>query len=592
MAVIATDTDRLDKAIQLFGMALGKTQDEKEIVEIHCQLYELKKRRKGNPKDILKHVVEYGKRTHGKPESEVRYLTMFFMSPLIPNEHMDTEVKEWIRDFQARSGEFSNKYPNYASFKTMKMPSGLSNEEMREHFLAQLSEIMLPQDLATVPLQLAVRNQAWPLVFRAQYLPGYRSVFEYWDNCISSKDFGNAIHIFGNVNDLERESRIAEVAKVICIDITALLTLAQFELLDALTGFFKEIVIARYTKLIVDNNLFGITAPHPLAQKIETWRLANRSKIRIRNPGISTRHRIDKSGNHDVSLRVKNELSLDLQLASGAGDLILAQELELPLYSDESIFRYWAEKDYYLTTFSTLGFMKKLVACNTITESQRVALSAEMIRMNFRTIQIQVSDLKIRLEELLTDRKEMSKLPKKQDFLDDDVLGVFLRQFGDTTLNPDALTNLAIEWWISVLFDRKIPESILPECMEYPSWALCMRTSGGVLWRISSVEQHRRAAQIWAAFLWRCYRKNDRYTKDAWNALKSSCSTIFPNEKQHEQILFVFIPETLAHIIEEDKSINDFQKMSCLISLPQSFEQDERIKFEKYFIQHKPKFFL
>jgi len=592
MAIIATDTDRLDKAIQLFQMALGKTQDEKEIAEIHCQLYELKKRGRGDPKDIARHAVEYGKRTHGKPEAEARYFAMLFMSPLIPNEHMDAEAREWVRDFQARLGEFSDKYPNYPSFKTMKIPSGLSNEEMRQHFLAQLSEIMLPQYLATVPLQMAVRNQTWPLVFRAQYLPGYHSVFEYWDHCISSEEFGDAIHIFGNVNDLEKESRIAERARAICIDISALLTLAQFELLDALTAFFKQIVITRGTKLILDNNLYDIRAPHPLAQRIETWRLANRSKIRIRNPGISTRHTIDKSGNHGVSLRVKTEHSLDVQVASGAGDLLLAQELGLPFYSDESIFRHWAEKDFQLSTLGTLGFMEKLVTHNTITNSQRTALIAKMIRMNLRTIPIRVSDLKTRLEELIRDFKKPGKLPESQDFLNDDILGTLLKQFGDTTLNPLALVSLAVEWWVSVLFDRSIPGSILSECMEYPSWALSLRTSGGVLSGIASQEQENRAASIWTAFLWRCYRRNDKYVRDAWSALKSTCSRIFPDERKREQLLFELLPKHLGIMIEKDTSLNALQKMSCLVSLPQLFEQDERIKFEKYFIQHKPKFFL
>jgi len=591
MAVIATDTNRIDKAIQLFGMALGKTQDEEEIAEIHCQLYELEKRSRGNPKDVLRHVVEYGKRTHGRPESEARYLAMFFMSPLIPNEDIDPEAREWVSDFQSRLGKFSNKYPNYASLKTMKMPSGLSGEEMRQHFLAQLSEIVLPQYLATVPLQLAVRNQTWPLVFRAQYLPGYHSVFEYWDNCISSKEFENAIHIFGDVNDLETESRIAERAKAICIDLTALLTLAQFELLDELTGSFKQIVMTRGTKLIVDNNLFGITAPHPLAQRIETWRLANRSKIRIRNLNASTRHKVGKSGNHGAIPRVKNELSLDGQLASGVGDLLLAQELGLPFYSDESVFRHWAVKDFHLSAFGTLSFMKELVRRNTIADSQRIALMAKMIRMNFRTIPVQASDLKTRLEELIRGCKKAGKLPKKQDFLNDDVLGTFLWQFGDTTLSPRALVDLSVEWWISVLFDRSIPGSILSECMEYPSWALSMRTSGGVLSGIASQEQEDRAASIWAAFLWRCYRRNDKYVRDAWSALKSTCSRIFPDERKREQLLFELLPKHLGIMIEKDTSLNAHQKMSCLVLLPSSFDNDERIKLETYFAKHKPRFF-
>ena len=591
MAVIAADTGRLQKSIQFFQMALGKTRDEKDAGEIHCQLHELKKRRRDPPKDILRHVVEYGRMTHGKPESEVRYLGMFFVAPVIPEANMDDEAREWVKDFQTRLHRFSNKYPDHAALKTLRMPTGLSHEEMGEHFLAQLAGIMLPQYLRTVPLQLAVRNQRWPLAFRAQYLPGSLSIFEYWHRCVTSKEFGYGIHIFSDVNNLNREFQVADRANAVCIDLTALLTLAQLGLLDTLSNSFKQIIIARGTKITIEQNLFGIQTTHPLGQKIDKWRLANRSIIRIRNARTLNRMNRNESGKDATGLWVKNEPSLDVQLGSGVGEtLLLAQELQLPLYSDESILRHWAERDYQVAAFSTLAFIKKLVAGNLLTYSECVDLNARMIQMNFRTIRIEVSYLNTRLKELIILQRKGNRLPTNSDLLNDHILGVFLRQFGETTVNPDALGNLAVEWWKSVLFDQTIPTLVLPECMQYPSYALSMRTSGGVLSGISATEPLEKTTILWAAFLWRCYRKNDKFTRDAWSALKSSCSRIFPDERKQAQVLFELLPKWLGIIVEKDVSLSEDQKMSCLVSLPLSFEEHERIKFEKYFLRHPPRF--
>jgi len=591
MAIIATDTGRLDPAINLFQMALGKTQDEKEIAEIHCQLYELKKRRRDDPKDILRHVVDYGKTTHRKPESEARYLSMFSMSPVIPNKQMDEEAKQWVKDFQNRLQEFSTKHPHYPAFTTLKLPPGASKEEMGEYLLAQIAGIMLPRYLATVPLQLAVRNQPWPLAFRAQYLPVYHSIFECWSHCITSKEFGNAIHIFSNVNDINREFRIADKAEVVCIDINALLTLAQLELLDSLSSSFRRIIIARGTKLTIDANLFGPTPAHPLAEKIEKWRLANRSKIRIRNANIDAKYNGYTSEKSNVIPSAKKDLSLDAQLTSGVGEtLLLAQELQLPLYSDESIVRHWAENDYQVLAFSTLALMKKLVTTNAITESQRVAFSAKMIQKNFRTIPIEVTHLNKRLKEFLRECEKTDKFPKKDDFLYDNILGALLKQFGDTTIKELELVSLAVEWWLLVLFDQNIPLAILPECMEYPSYALYSRSPGGVLHGISADKPLYRMAALWAEFLWRSYRRKREFTRHAWYAVKSTCARVITSEIQQAKTLFEFLPNSIAIIIEKDDSLNLIQKTSCLYDLPHYFEENERIKFENYYTKHKPGF--
>lgn len=579
MAMIAMETDRLDRAISLFQRALRKTPDETEIAMLHCQLYELRKRRGDLPKDLLRHVVEYGKLTQGRPEAEVRYFGMFLLSPPVPRDQIDDEVTGWIKELRCRLQEFSARYPDYPAFRTLRFPADASDKEQREHFFATLSEITLPHRLASVPLQLATRTLPWPLAFRSQNLPSCSSMFDYWDYCTASKDFADGIHIFSHMNNYPAELRVANSAQNVCIDLTALLTLAEFDLLDFLRCCFKRLLLAKGTRMVLEDNLFGVSPTHRLAKTIHQWRLANRSLIRI-------------GSKPPRQPQGRGEQPLDLVLGGGVGEtFLMAEARQVPLFSDETTLRFWVASDSRTHTFSTLAFLERLTQDGLIAPRRHVACLARMITLNFRTIPLRASHFNTRLKELLSASRQESAPVNNDTLLRDEVLGPLLGRFGDTAVHPRQLVQLAVNWWVCILLERRIPSWILPACMHHPTFALCWRPTGGVLSGVSSDDPPRRASDLWARFLWSAYRQDIKLTSGAWQAIATISGRLFQEPTDQQRVLYQFLPQALGAVLERDGSSDNRTKTSYLFELARQLEPHDTAKFEEHFAKHKPKFF-
>ena len=127
---------------------------------------------------------------------------------------------------------------------------------------------MLPYIMTSEQMSIAMRSNAYPLTFKLRFLNRGSSVFGFWSICMQSKEKEYAINISDTNNDLVKEDQIAKTAKYICIDISALLTLAEFNLLEVLDEL-KLIFLARGTKAVIDSEFFGLAQPHALARKIE-----------------------------------------------------------------------------------------------------------------------------------------------------------------------------------------------------------------------------------------------------------------------------------------------------------------------------------
>jgi hypothetical protein len=106
-------TGRLDDAIRLFEMALARATEPAERAELHCQLFELLRRRGDTGKARLRHAVRYGALAKKEPENEARYLMMFMLTPISEGEHEDSEIKAWIAEFQGRLSAFSAAHPRF-----------------------------------------------------------------------------------------------------------------------------------------------------------------------------------------------------------------------------------------------------------------------------------------------------------------------------------------------------------------------------------------------------------------------------------------------------------------------------------------------
>jgi tetratricopeptide (TPR) repeat protein len=356
-AVLAGNTGCLDEAIRFLSWAFPKATDPNTRGSVRCQLWQLRRERGDNPKEILREVVEYGRTVEGVVASEARFLTMWLTSPHIPGKEQDDEIRAWITEFQRRLADFSQKHPRYRGLMTFRFPENAGPEETRDTFLGQLASVMLPGMLVRVPGELAARCQPFPLVFRASFAFAAHSVFHYWNQCVSSRDYEHAIHIWNVPNDLQKEHKVALHARRICVDLSALLTLVELDLLQYLAGEFEEIVLARGTKVALDEERLSFLGPHPYAKKIEDWWIKHKSRVRVMNRFYDER----SLGDSDFYKRlesgffVKADVPINVALGKGVGQsLLLAQHESIPLYSDESAIRAWAFADYHTEAYGTL----------------------------------------------------------------------------------------------------------------------------------------------------------------------------------------------------------------------------------------------
>jgi len=584
-AILAANTGRLDEAIRFFSWALPKASDSKTRGAIHCQLYQLRKERDDNPKAILGHVVEYGQTVEGDTADEARFLMMWLMSPHIPAEKQDDEVRPWIAEFQRRLADFSQKHPRHRGLMTFKLPEHATPEETRDTFLGQLGSVMLPGMLARVPGELAARCRPFPLVFRAAFAFGAHSIFHYWNQCVSSTDYEHAIHVWNASNDLQKEHEVALRGKRICLDLTALLTLLELDLLQYVANEFQQIVLARGTKVAVDEERLSFLGPHPYAKKIEDWWITHKSRIRVLNRfyeegsiGDRNQYRLLESG-----LFLRAEIPISMALSAGVGQsLLLAQHERIPLYSDESAVRAWAFADHATEAFGTLSIIHRLVEQNIISEREEWNLLATMIQKNFRTIPIEPRHLTGRLLEIIKAAENAGQsLPTHKDFGSDGMMSAFLGLFGDTGLNDEWLAGLAVRWWLDLLAMDRFRQypSLLAECIYSPAFRLSQWSQSGVLKGIPQQEDSRRFAALLALLLFQALRQEPQVVPQAWSAIKSCCEIRFTqNQTAYQNMFQGLIPQSVRILIAR-ASEPHLKKIDWLAHLSSNLPEEDRVWF-------------
>ena len=582
-AALARNTGRLDEAIRLFEQASRKASAPEEKGGIHTQLYILKKLRGDAAKDILSHAYEFGKTTAEDPEKDAQYFIMFLTTPAGVDLD-DPDVKNWCSETQARMQAFSALHPHFHSFRTFTIDR---SKPIGDQFRDTITDIIaktLPRELATTPMRLAARSVNWPLVLRSTYYPEIHSLFELWEKCIKSKDFEYGIHVWVNQNNLTEEVHAIETSREVCIDITALLSLAELNLLEAFTKKFDRIYIARETRMLLVSEQVALAGPHALAREIDNWRVQNIAKVRIRSSGKTA----SEIAAGDATVITNAETcAIDSLLGSGVGEsLRLSRKLGIPLYSDESSVRIWAMNDYGVKAFSTIALLHHFQRSSLVNELPSLSLQAEMIKRNFRTIPFSAKHLTALLKVVIRDKgKSIDYVALREH----PVLSVYLNEFAESVITIDSLTTVAVEWWATIVFDSDLPIECLPACMEGPSRALVMwRTLSGVLAQVED-EPEKRAGALWAGFLWGCYVRDARVVDDVWRSIKDCCNRLFPDsfEKQRT-ILFDHIPLYIYQIVSRDPGIARPSKLILYVSLPLKLpsESQDREELEKQFFKH------
>ncbi len=585
-AALAVNTGRIDDAIRLFHSALSKSQDSTEKGLLHCQLWHLKLRRQDPPKDIMRHAVEFGKTIKDDSEAEASYLMMFMFSPHLDSD-TDDEIKSWVEEFRERLEKFKIQFPESKIFRAITIPEGLEGEDFLNELLAEMFKLVVEDVLGAVPFQFTSRSMPWFITMRAKLLRESDSVFMFWNICINSNDYSHAIHIWDGATDLDEENVFALEAKEVCIDLTALLTLYELELLSLFPDEFKQIYVPYHTKIVIDKSLYAPYGVHPIAKKLEDWRIENRGKIRV----LRTHNDTYINDNFELSqgkLWVKTNTGIP-EIFEDDPDyqaMRLSKNLGATLYSDEYLSRYWSIKENKIRAFSTLSFIHRLKVKKIISKNQEAELLSQMIQRNFRFVQFNSTHLFERLQYILS-IKGVTHL--SDDLKGDATFNAFFKQFGDAELKSKSLIHMATDLWVMILkneriardFERKSIYEIVINCMYLPTFS----------YSFNKEDSEERIAQIWMIFMWRSYQERTDFFQRAWSCVKSCCERMFNNDQDKcERILFKKIPFMLTGLIS--KNISDpTSQVTTHVNITNMFDFQDKNKIETYYAENPPSYF-
>jgi tetratricopeptide (TPR) repeat protein len=585
-AILAQMTGRIEDAIKLFSRAITNTKDPGEIGDIHCQLYELKRKKGASAKELMSHISQFGKTiTDREPEREARYLVMMLFAPR-PTEPIDEEMRSWIEEAKRRLSEFQEKNPKFPFLRSFKIDTALSPEEQAKEILTTITAMTLPSLIRRAQLEMAARGGPWPFALRAEMSD---SVFSYWSLCTQSKVSSHAIHIWSPDVSLEDENECARAARSVCIDLVALLTLAELDILEVLTTFDRVIISLGTMRTIEVEINDVLKAPHPHATSISRWLASNRGRVRVRHAKDSPSS--DPGKDVEKSIILTSIMASSRQiLGFGIGEsLSLASSQKLPLYSDDVFTRYAARGDGSTRGFSTISLLKALREKGKVQLSDETNVLARMIQLNFRIVPFEPLHLMCALKDLIDSLSVEGRGPKQGDMLRDKALGPLLRQFGEPSLDAAPFPGIATDWWVAIT-EKGFPSEILEESMGYPFYALSNRSVGGVLKGPSKDESLERGPLLLALFLFKVIVRNKKLVQIAWSAVKACCRRYFRDEESYERITKERIPFWLVRAIEM-WPIADDEKVQMLIAFTEALPYEDKATVEAYIIRHaKPSF--
>jgi tetratricopeptide (TPR) repeat protein len=587
LAVLAANTGRLDAAIKFFERAEGKAADAKEHGIIHRYLFQLRMERGDDATEILRHVVKFGK-TVARPEEEAAYLTMFMVAP--KPEDLADDVEVWIQDFQDRLKRFTSEHPDFRTFKSITIPEDIPEDKKGLHLMGEIWALRLPHALATAPLRQSARVMPWPLVFRAAHMRSM-SVFRYWSMCVQSSEFEDAIHIFNQGNDLRQETEAASTAGKVCVDITALLTLAETNRLDVLTECFDLIILARGTRQLAWTESSPIVGVHPLAEKISVWIEANQSKIRVRHAGNEVLETGDQP-QVEVSaggiLLERKHAPLNVMLPGGVGEsLLLAEKLGIPLYSDESCVRQWATSIHGIRSFSTLDLARSLVEKGKWTLDEETVLVTDLIGRNFREVPFSILHLNSCLRRIVQACKREGVSVSSDALRTDDRMWLLMRRFGDSAITEQFRVRRALDWWLSIIGSDFFERTTLGACMSYPTDSVISPSRGSILvGRIPEHEPAEKAAELLTALLWNSYNRFEQHTADVWFAIKDSTGRL---SAARDTAILTLMPKFLFRVANSDLSLTGEKKIGRLYDLISRLPDGDKEPFVRHLVKNAAK---
>jgi predicted nucleic acid-binding protein len=431
-------------------------------------------------------------------------------------------------------------------------------------------------------------------VFRREVLLPSGSVFDFWKYCTGSKERGYEIWIWTSANLLNEENQVAQRASSVCVDISALLSLTDLGLLDALRRAFTTIVIPHEIDNLLLQQRHGIDAPHPLATALSNWIQQNRGLVRLRTRMGGEEEEAPVVGPFligDAGIYVPHRPPMSDVLRGGTGDaMLLAKELQIPLYSDDTAVRQMARTECGVQGFSTISLVARLQAEGKLSVEQEAEILARMLSKHFRAVPIAPEHLTARLRVLYDAARANGRALRIDDMRRDNVLGTLLPELWDTVLTLQARAMLTTGWWLDVARDDSFPQDVLDETIPVPSFAIAQEAKGGVILGISEKGPEKVAALLWTAFLWRAWRSEEALLGRAWSAVKTAARRRSRGQHDYERYIWDWVPKMLTRIIEQCQDLTDLQKASNWVKLDMALPAEDRTHFERVHATQQPSF--
>jgi tetratricopeptide (TPR) repeat protein len=558
LASLAFSTGRIEEAIKWLGRAVTRATDPKDRGELNHLLWELCRRRGDPARELLRYVIGFGQTTSDDTDAEARFLMMAFLTPLQPQDLTDPEIAASREDISRRLDAFIEAHPQHQGLRALKIPLDLSDEEQAQRLMQELAYISLPRRLAADKMELAARAAPWPLCLRAPLLHNSNSLFSYWEACVQSRNYTDAVHIFYSPLDVDREANGVPLGQRVVVDLTALFTLCALGLLEEAPKVFQQLILARKTREAIWGELGRVGYRSSLAQKLNDWIARHGAVIRVRTATPQATDEVQRV--------------LDDLLAYGVGEsFVLAEQLNQVLFSDEGVVRVEARKKGSPLAFSTIGLLRRLRKAGRLRLEDETKLLATLMRLNYRYVPFGPEHLHAAL---------MSLGPEitPDSLRSDETMRSLLDQFGETHVTLESLLKILVEWWPKLLNTEEISDLLIERIVNWVTFVATQRLM--VAGRIpSNRDLDNIPSEILAALL-TAVRGLPVFGR-AWSIIKHCAENTARNsESRYEKILFEQIPDVIVNSFRQS-GIGLGGIQHATFNLVSALPEEDRAKWEE-----------
>lgn len=301
---------------------------------------------------------------------------------------------KYVFAFQETMSEFTTRFPNHSAIQMIRV---------EDHSPAKMLA-MLDERHKMIALVTGAYQERQLTLGAFAKLVG-RSLFEVWAGLMSQID-GRLIASSGNIAEAEIEIRFLSQADKAVLDFTALLTLAHVQLIDRLPNRFSRILIAQSTldqiNQILATDFFG---PRPsmvvwkekdqylrqdvTAESFENGRrflqqilgfLESKAEIAPANLALNL-SRAELNGFEDTLGRY----SIDT--------ILIAKELDAPLYADDLMLRMLARNDWQVEGFWTQTLLADMQHRGVISDDEYHGAIRVLALSNYYFLSVNADDL-------------------------------------------------------------------------------------------------------------------------------------------------------------------------------------------------------